>query len=80
MRLINVDVLKQTVFNNSNSTYKAMGGNGYIDHIFDSIIDGTINTNKKVYRCAYCGTLHEHNIGTCDRCGAPVGESVEVKE
>lgn len=80
MRLIDADVLKQTVFNNSYSTYKTIGGNGYIDHIFDSMIVGTINTNKKVYRCAYCGTMHEHNMGTCDRCGAPMSEALEIKE
>ena len=40
-------------------------------------IVGTININtptsdKKMYRCAYCGTLHEHNTGTCDKCGAEI--------
>lgn len=23
-------------------------------------------------RCAYCGTLNDHETGVCDRCGAPL--------
>ena len=45
-------------------------------------IVGTLsfNVGKKIYKCAYCGTLHENKTGTCDKCGASMSEAEEVEE
>ena len=43
---------------------------------------GSWSTNlfayKPKYKCAYCGTIHENNLGICDRCGAPLGAAEEI--
>ena len=35
---------------------------------------------KTIYKCAYCGTFHDHRTGICDRCGASLGEAEVVQE
>lgn len=37
-----------------------------------------IKPYKPEYKCPYCDTLHDHRTGVCDRCGAPLGEALEV--
>lgn len=41
-------------------------------------ITGTLHPDKPKYKCQYCDTLHDHITGVCDRCGAPLGEALEV--
>lgn len=33
---------------------------------------------SKKYRCSYCDTIHENNIGICNQCGAPLSRAIEV--
>lgn len=82
MRLIESDALINESRNRFviDAIYKSLGGNGYLDTLVGTININTPTSDKKAYRCAYCGTLHNHNTGTCDMCGAPMGEAVEVKE
>ena len=35
---------------------------------------GSLPSNEPSCKCAYCDTLHDHETGVCDRCGAPLGD------
>lgn len=43
-----------------------------------TVSTGTLHHYEPKYKCQYCDTVHDHRTGVCDRCGAPLGEAVEV--